>query len=679
MKTKVLPVFILYLFFLAEIFLPAARAGESGPDVGQWISEQFAEKKVPPFSFVYGGRSSDLFITRWDYRRETVESADPAREESVVTYSDRETGLAVRCFLTRFRDFPAVEWVLKFQNRSDRNTPLLEKAAVLRHSFTGRQSGPFLLHRARGSNAERSDFQPIDTELKVGDSVYMTPSGGRSSDTTAFPFFNLELPGQQGVVAAVGWSGKWYAEIQRPEESALSVKAGMEKMQLVLYPREEIRTPRIALLFWEGADRMTGHNRFRQFILAHHTRKIGGKMAELPFAAGLGYGGPAPCNEYSCLTESYAVALVDRFRRFRVVPEVFWIDAGWYTGCGNWWEHVGNWTVNRENFPNGLKPVADAIHRAGAKFILWFEPERVRKGTLIEQQHPEWLLGVPGSPDLLFDLGNRDALAWLTGTISDTLAREGVDYYRQDFNFDPWRYWERKDTAQRIGMAEIRHIEGLYEYWDALLARFPNLVIDNCASGGRRIDLETVSRSSPLWRTDYQYGEPNGYQCHTYGLHFYLPLHGTGNFTFSPYHFRSSLGSALVVAWDVNSREMSQAAMQKYIADFKRLRPYFYEDYYPLTPVRGNTGNGVWLACQFHRPKESDGIILAFRREESQEDTLPVRLRGLVESAVYEMHYEDYGLTVRNTGRELMEGIRLSIPQRPASLLAHYRQVESRP
>ena len=80
-------------------------------------------------------------------------------------------------------------------------------------------------------------------------------------------------------------------------------------------------------------------------------------------------------------------------------------------------------------------------------------------------------------------------------------------------------------------MSEIRHIEGLYRFWDYLLARFPNMVIDNCASGGRRLDLETTSRSIPLWRTDYNYGEPNGYQNHTHSLNMFLPLNGTGTYT----------------------------------------------------------------------------------------------------------------------------------------------------
>ena len=105
--------------------------------------------------------------------------------------------------------------------------------------------------------------------------------------------------------------------------------------------------------------------------------------------------------------------------------------------------------------------------------------------------------------------------------------RNGIDYYRQDFNMGISPYWEANDEPGRTGMKEIRHVEGLYKFWDYLLDRFPRLMIDNCAAGGRRLDLETMSRSAPLWRTDYRYGEVNGYQCHTYGLKMCIRDSGT--------------------------------------------------------------------------------------------------------------------------------------------------------
>ena len=651
--------------------------------VFQWVEQHFSQGKVPPFTFVYEGKNSNSFIKSWKFSAEKLNSKEPNVQETVYSYSDMQSGLVVKCTVTCFADFPAVEWVLGFSNTSGKNTPQIEKIAVIDYAFISEENGTFTLHHAKGSNAERNDFQPIDERMQAGKNIYMTPSGGRSSDNTAFPFFNIEMPNKQGVMVAVGWTGKWYAEVLQTNEKTVSLKSGMERMKLYLLPKEEIRTPKICLLFWKGDDRMVGHNQFRRFIIAHHSRKVNGKFAEYPLSGSFDYGDPAPCGEYECLTEEFAVALVKRYQQFSILPEVFWLDAGWYTGCnglkknGSWWQNVGNWSVEKERFPRGLKPVADAVHETGSKFMVWFEPERVRPETQLANEHPEWLIKLPKEDNMLFDLGNKDALAWMTKHISDLLRDNGIDYYRQDFNFDPMPFWVANDKPGRTGISEIRHIEGLYAFWDSLLSNFPNLLIDNCASGGRRIDLETTSRSAPLWRTDYQYGEPNGYQCHTYGLNFYLPIHGTAVYKTDSYTFRSGLGAAAVANWEVTGKVSEPIpAIQKRIQDYKKLRPYFYGDYYPLTEVRNNTRDNVWLAYQLNRPEQNDGIVVAFRREEASNESISTRFFGLEATATYELYYEDYGVRVLKTGKELMDGIGLTIPQKPSSLLISYKQVK---
>ena len=238
-------------------------------------------------------------------------------------------------------------------------------------------------------------------------------------------------------------------------------------------------------------------------------------------------------------------------------------------------------------------------------------------------------------------------------------------------------YWIANDKPGRIGISEIKHIEGLYAYWDSLQERFPNLLIDNCASGGRRLDLETTSRSAPLWRTDYQYGEPNGYQCHTYGLNFYLPIHGTGIYKTDNYAFRSGLGATAVLNWEVTGRESeSILVIQKKIQEYKSLRPFFYGDYYPLTEARNNTYDDVWLAYQLNRPQQRDGIVIAFRRSENGNQSIHTKLSGLDENSTYELLYEDYGLKIKSKGSELMKGLDLTIPQKPGSLLIRYKAID---
>lgn len=261
-------------------------------EVHQWIDEHFAKGKIPPFSFEYGGKKSEKFIKNWKFKAEKVNSKEPNSEISIFTYTEPSGGLSVKCTLTSFTDFQAIEWVLNFSNNSGKNSAIIEKANAIDYSFASQDTGKFILHHSKGSNAERSDFLPIDETLRTNKDIYMTPIGGRSSDNTAFPFFNIEIPNKQGIVVAIGWSGKWYANVVQKDQQSVSLKSGMETLKTYLLPNEEIRTPKICLLFWKGNDRMVGHNQFRRFILAHNSRKINGKFAEYPLSGSFNYSPP---------------------------------------------------------------------------------------------------------------------------------------------------------------------------------------------------------------------------------------------------------------------------------------------------------------------------------------------------------------------------------------------------
>jgi len=638
--------------------------------------EKFAAAHVektgaPPFSFVYDGKPSAEFIDRWGFTSGIQNLGD--KTVKTVVYTDPATRLRITLVSMIYKDYPAVEWVARFRNEGRADSPVISDVLACSTELPDLPDGPMTLYRARGSSAGRSDFAPIQDVLGEAGEVRFGPSAGRSSDSAALPFFNMAGQGR-GVMAAVGWSGRWKAAVKRTGARSLSLEAGMEKTNFKLHPGEEVRTPSIALLFWKGTDRMAGHNLFRRFILAHHSPRPGGKPLVLPINHGVGFGGPFPCNEYVCATESYALSMMDRLRQFGIEPDGCWIDAGWYENATKyWWSGVGSWEVNKTNFPRGLKPVTAAAKKWGGKgFVLWFEPERVYEGTRLDREHPDWLTKLPGNPNRLLNLGDPRVLRWLTAHISNFLRTEGITIYRQDFNFDPAPYWQAMDASDRVGVAEMKHIEGLYAFWDGLLARNPGLLIDNCASGGRRIDLETTGRSIPLWRTDYSYFEPNGYQCHTYGLQLYLPASGTGNNNPQKYFFRSSMGGAVVMGWELTgSFNVGQA--REDVAEFRALRPYLLADFYALTAY--STSDEAWAAFEWDRPEERDGIVLAFRRHQAPEASITVNLQGLDPAGDYEVSYEDYGITVMKSGRELDAGLLIKIPEAPGSLLVKYRRV----
>jgi hypothetical protein len=146
-------------------------------------------------------------------------------------------------------------------------------------------------------------------------------------------------------------------------------------------------------------------------------------------------------------------------------------------------------------FPNGLRAISDYAHGKDVDIIVWFEPERVAGGTWLTEHHPEWILG--GKDGGLLNLGNPDAWHWVVTHIDKLIKEEGIDLYRQDFNIDPLGYWQKNDTQDRQGITENKYVSGYLAYWDELKKRNPGMLIDSCASGGRRNDLETMRRAVP--------------------------------------------------------------------------------------------------------------------------------------------------------------------------------------
>lgn len=672
---------VVMLWMSVEAHAQASQRITLPTSVDKWITSTFAKGKIPPFSFVYDGKNSAGFIRKWRHSISRVECPMANVVRYDVVYRDPVSGLEVKCEVSGFNDFGAVEWVLYFKNTSAENSGQITQLKCVDLEMQTSAAGEFNLLHAKGSNGERADFLATIERIGAGEELSLSPTHGRSSDTSAFPFFNIITPDDRGVVVGIGWTGSWLASIACDDDRSVRLATGMKCLDLYLYPDESIRTPRVAMLFWQGEDFMAGQNAFRQFVLSHHTRTVDDGFGHAPMCGGFDWGDPSPCNEYSCLTEEYAVALIKRHKQFGITPEVFWLDAGWYEGCGalnakgNWYNMVGNWKVDSERFPRGLKPLADAAHAIGAKFMVWFEPERVCAGTLFAEAHPEWLLKCPSSKNMLFNLGDKEALAWLCEYIGDFIEENGIDYYRQDFNMAISPFWEANDEPQRVGISEIRHIEGLYAYWDYLLTRFPSMVIDNCASGGRRLDLESMSRSIPLWRTDYNYGEPNGYQNHTYGLNLFLPLHGTGIYKSDYYSFLSGMNAAAVMNWGLTVMGDRIGDMQRVVREFKELRPYYIEDYYPLTGIEDLTGDDVWLAYQLNRRSDDSGIVVAFRRPKCEEPMCEVRLKGLDAEAVYEVESMIDGRKCEVSGAELMQKLTLQTSEPRSAVLLKYSRL----
>lgn len=619
-----------------------------------------------PFSFVYDGKPSAELLKQWKSERST-RKLDDLRTERTLTWTEATSGLQVRCVAVDYADFPTVEWTLHFKNTGTTDTAVLSDILALNTDLTRNGGREFLLHHHKGTFVRVDDFEPLTTTLKPKEQLRLAPPAGRPLGHV-FPYFNLEQQPDEGVIAVVGWPGQWFAEFTRDAGTGLHIIAGQEKVRLRLKPGEEIRSPLVVLQFWRG-DWIRAQNIWRRWMVAHNIPRPGGQPPK-PLLT--------PCSSHQFgemiqADEASQKLFIDRYLEEKLAPDYWWMDAGWYFHYGGGWPRTGTWEVDTARFPRGLRAITDHAHAKGVKSIVWFEPERVTPGTFLYTNNPAWLLGRDGQQKLL-NLGHDEARAWLINHIDRLLTQQGIDLYRQDYNVDPLKYWREADAEDRQGSTENHYVTGYLAYWDELRRRHPGLLIDTCASGGHRNDLETLRRSLPFLRSDF-IQDAVGNQSHTYGLSFWLPYHGTGTGQLGVYDLRSALTCPHFIAcWDVRDRKLDYDFLRRTIADWRQYAPNYLGDFYPLTPY--TTSNDSWLAWQFDRPEAGEGTVQVFRRANSIYESARLKLRGLDPQARYAVaDIDDPREKQEYTGAELLErGLPVVSADQPAAKVMTYRK-----
>ncbi len=650
-------------------------------------------ENAPPFSFLLDGKPSAELLKNWEQTRER-RVGDDGRVTDTERFRDPATGLECRLERTAYPDSPAVEWVVHFGNGGSADTPILADVHALDISVDVPPEAQSCFFYSKGTPVQIDDFALQERPLPAGQTTELTSCGSR----LVLPFFNLDLGGR-GVIGAIGWTANWKCTIERSADgTGARLRAGMTKTHLRLHPGEVIRTPRILVLFWEG-ERLRAHNQLRRHLVAHHLPKLEGRTVEAPLCDNT-WGG------MKTATHQKAMQFIEDNR---LAFDCYWIDAGWYGPdheteefqnfhTEDWAYHIGHWRVNRAVHPDGLRPIADRAHALGMKLLLWFSPYMAEVSSPLVKEHPEWIvqqnawgangIGMNKTPVNLcsIDIGNPEARRFLVDYISGLIAEHGVDHFRDDCGV-PVPPPER-DAPDRQGMGEIRAVEGFYAFWDELLRRHPSMLIDNCGGGGSRIDLETISRSLVLHRTDYNCypgADPVGFQVGTHGLSHWVPLVGgcTPARPGDTYNFRSAWCGGLPfglfhpcgfgTAATAPAQDYPVAWHRKMLADYRRVRPYLTGDFHPLTPC--TLSHQDWCAWQMDRPDLGEGMVVVYRRKDSPFLAAAFPLRGLEPQALYAVEDIDSGAVTRATGQALQEtGLAVAINDKPGTSVHVYRK-----
>ena len=644
-----------------------------------WAEHFLSDAAHLPIAFELEGQKLRGIPATWQPTAAT-RRLDANLLESVFEGHDPESGLHVRVECTVYQNYPVAEWVAWFRNDGDQPTPLLSDIQAFDGVFVG--AAPVLEH-SNGDFYSADGYTPQAKPLGEGELLVLTPNGGRPSDG-AFPYTRLRFR-EGGLTLAIGWPGQWSASFAGKHDG-VAVRAGQEITHLCLLPGESIRTPRMTLLFWAGDD-ARAINLWRRWYLAHIMPRPNGQ----PMRPHLVCAGTDEAEEFTAATEENQIRYIDKFKREGIDFDVWWIDAGWYP-CYNQdhvrkWPITGTWQPDAERFPRGLKPVSDHAAQNGADLLLWFEPERVRPGTQLDIEHPEWLLPAAGTENRLLYLGNSQARQWLTDHVCQLIQDNGIKIYRQDFNFPPLAHWRQNEVDDRQGINENLHVQGYLQYWDDLLARNPGLWIDSCSSGGRRNDLETMRRSVPLHYTDYGYGDHAvklGFQ-HT--LHAWIPYfkevtlswdqQGVSRFDYAvePYGYYCGMAPMLFVGMDALRSDYDYALSARMIAIWRRAANLLLDgDYYPLTPFSHD--KDIWVARQFDDPQRGRGLLLGIRLPTAAQASITVHPQGIDAQARYRFENGETGETKEVAGVSLIQhGFSLELPHR-SGIIWFYQQID---
>jgi alpha-galactosidase len=687
--------------FLTGILLMSCGAGSilsQAPQKDLTSSRMWDSKQSLPFSFKYGGRESAEIVSQWNESETTESSARSSTQGKIHVYSyvDPQTQLRVTAEVRLYPEFPgAIDWVLKFRNDGTADTPIIEDILPLNLAIPA-SSGESIVHHDRGSQSQVGDFTPLDEHLDRGGKLHLESYQGDSSNHDTMPFFNLQNGGG-GVIGAIGWTGDWKADFTYSADGkAIAITAGMKKTHLLLHPGEEIRTPRIVLMSWTGHEWLDAQNKWRQLLLAHYTPQENGTHKPGPIL--FGSWGSEPIDD--------KLAYIRWVHDHRIPVEVYAVDAGWYGASvgaemdttNPWWKNRGDWFPSPLYYPHGIKPLGDALKADGFGFSLWIETETTMQGKKIIKDHPDWFLHIDPSLDKgesLVNLGSPVARQGVTDMVSGFISNFGMTWYRQDFNVRPYRYWAAADTPDRIGMTEIGYIEGLYRMLDDLLKRHPGLRIDNCASGGRRIDIEMMSRSFVVWRTDLGFINTLAEQAQTQALAPWVPdTMGFESLTQSkpwtkpgPYSTPRNL-YLMRLGYDAGYGTTPGAAgvdneewvkwIKQAIAEYREVQPYIYGDFYALQPY--SLSDDVWTAWQWDRPKSKDGLVIVLRRPASSSASKQLDLQHLDLKATYHVEIRtcyDKAPAVKMTGNSLAH-LQVQLADAPSSELVFYRLIQKR-
>jgi len=308
--------------------------------------------------------------------------------------------------------------------------------------------------------------------------------------------------------------------------------------------------------------------------------------------------------------------------------ELFVLDDGWFGQRNSDKSSLGDWFVNEEKLPGGLKLLADKINDMGMKFGLWFEPEMISPDSELYRAHPEWCLSVPDRPrstrrnQLVLDMSRPDVQDYVIEAVCAVLASANIEYVKWDMNRNFAEAGSLLLPANRQGEVHHRYMLGLYRVLEEITSRYPHILFESCSGGGGRFDPGMLYYMPQTWTSDdtdaverlfIQYGTSIPYPPSAMGAHVSaVPNHQVGRTTTLKMRADVAMSGNYGYELDLSllsDEELNQ--MKAQVAMVKRIRTLTQKGRF--TRLR-SPFEGELAAWQFADENQDELLICIFRR-----------------------------------------------------------------
>jgi alpha-galactosidase len=327
-----------------------------------------------------------------------------------------------------------------------------------------------------------------------------------SSGAQTNPWFAIEQgpSGDQDAgdvwFGALGWSGSWRITVEQDVDHQVRVTGGFNPFDFGyrLAPGEMLKTP----IFYGGYSH-GGVGGASRLLHRFEVTKI---LPEGPNPP------PRPVDYDSWeatffdVSEASQMALAEKAAALGV--ERLTMDDGWFGARNDDHAGLGDWTVNPKKFPHGLKPLIDKVHSLGMDFGIWVEPEMVNPNSDLYRAHPDWVLNFTGRPrsegrnQLVLNLARQDVRDYVFNFLDKLLNENDIAFFKWDYN----RVWSEPGwpavSPDEQKQVYVKYIQNLYSIFAELRAKHPKLEIEDCSSGGGRVDLGILRYTDQVWPSD---------------------------------------------------------------------------------------------------------------------------------------------------------------------------------